>query len=77
MNQYQAVKGDFYKLTFAPTFKVGNVFDIKARPEIRLFATYMNWDRELDRYAINDDFGSAGFTAGGTWNFGVQTEIWF
>ena len=77
VNQYQAVKGDFYKLTFAPTFKVGNVFDIKARPEIRLFATYMNWDRELDRYAINDDFGSAGFTAGGTWNFGVQTEIWF
>ncbi|ROG99264.1 porin, partial [Klebsiella pneumoniae] len=26
---------------------------------------------------INDDFGSKGFTAGGTWNFGVQTEIWF
>ncbi|WP_416380938.1 hypothetical protein, partial [Klebsiella pneumoniae] len=23
-----------------------------------------------------DDFGSKGFTAGGTWNFGVQTEIW-
>jgi sucrose porin len=28
------VSGDFYKLTFAPTFKVGDVFDIKARPEI-------------------------------------------
>ncbi|STV12559.1 maltoporin [Klebsiella pneumoniae] len=37
----------------------------------------MNWDKALDRYAINDDFGSKGFTAGGTWNFGVQTEIWF
>lgn len=74
---YQAVKGDFYKLTFAPTFKVGNVFDIKARPEIRFFATYMNWSKELDHYAINDDFGSTGFTAGGNWNFGVQTEIWF
>ncbi|WP_416380923.1 hypothetical protein, partial [Klebsiella pneumoniae] len=24
-----------------------------------------------------DDFGSKGFTAGGIWNFGVQTEIWF
>ncbi|WP_431606610.1 hypothetical protein, partial [Klebsiella pneumoniae] len=23
-----------------------------------------------------DDFGSKGFTAGGTWNFGLQTEIW-
>lgn len=77
VNTYKDVKGSFYKLTFAPTFKVGNVFDIKARPEIRFFATYMNWDKELDRYAINDDFGSEGFTAGGTWNFGVQTEIWF
>jgi len=34
----------------------------------------MNWDKE-DRYAINDDFGSAGFTAGGAWNVGVQAEI--
>ncbi|QCR35688.1 carbohydrate porin [Nissabacter sp. SGAir0207] len=75
--RYQAVKGDLYKLTFAPTFKVGDVFDIKARPEIRLFATYMNWDTSLDGYALNDDFGSVGFTAGGTWNFGIQTEIWF
>ncbi|AHG20163.1 porin [Chania multitudinisentens RB-25] len=74
---YQPVEGGFYKLTFAPTFKVGDVFDIKARPEIRVFATYMNWDKELDRYAINDDFGSKGFTAGGNWNFGVQAEIWF
>ena len=74
---YRAVKGDFYKLTFAPTFKVGDVFDIKARPEIRFFASYMNWSKELDNYAINDDFGSAGFTSGGNWNFGVQAEIWF
>ncbi len=56
---------------------MGDVLDIKARPEIRFFATWMNWDKALDRYAINDDFGSKGFTAGGTWNFGVQTEIWF
>ncbi len=27
--QYQAVRGDFYKLTFAPTFKVGDVLDIR------------------------------------------------
>lgn len=74
---YRAVKGDFYKLTFAPTFKVGDVFDIKARPEIRFFASYMNWSKELDNYAMNDDFGSAGFTSGGNWNFGVQAEIWF
>jgi sucrose porin len=54
--------------------KVGNVFDIKARRESRLFATLMSWDKE-DRNAINDDFGSAGFTAGGTGNVGMQTEI--
>jgi sucrose porin len=74
---YQSVKGDFYKLTFAPTFKVGDVFDIKARPEIRFFVTYMNWSKDLDKYAVNDDFGSAGFTSGGNWSFGVQSEIWF
>lgn len=74
---YQRVSGDFYKLTFAPTFKVGDVFDIKARPEIRFFATYMNWSKELDGYALNDDFGSTGFAYGGNWNFGVQAEIWF
>ena len=51
---------------------MGDVLDIKARPEIRFFATWMNWDKALDRYAINDDFGGKGFAAGGTWNFGVQ-----
>ena len=35
-------------LTFAPTFKVGDVLD-EARPEI-LLATWMNWDKALDRY---------------------------
>lgn len=77
ISEYQSVAGNFYKLTFAPTFKLGDVFDIKARPEIRFFATYMNWSHELDDYAQNDDFGSVGFTSGGTWNLGIQTEIWF
>ncbi|MBK4772535.1 MAG: carbohydrate porin, partial [Pantoea sp. Morm] len=35
------------------------------------------WSKALDNYALNDDFGSAGFTAGGSWNFGVQAEVWF
>ena len=51
--------------------------DMLVRPEIRLFATWMNWSKALDNYALNDDFGSAGFTAGGSWNFGVQAEVWF
>ncbi len=40
--QYQAVRGDFYKSTFSPTFNVDDVLDIKGRPEIRFFATWMN-----------------------------------
>lgn len=74
---YNAVKGDVYKLTFAPTFKVADINNMLVRPEIRLFATYMNWSKALDKYALNDDFGSAGFSAGGSWNVGVQAEVWF
>ncbi len=75
--QYRAVSGDFYKLTFAPTFKVGDVFDIKARPEIRFFVTWMNWDKDTDRYAINDDFGSKGFTAGETGTLACRRRFGF
>ncbi len=56
---------------------MGYVLDIKARPEISFIATWINRDKALHRYAINDEFGSKGLTAGGTWNFGVHTEIWF
>lgn len=74
---YNKAKGGFYKLTFAPTFKPDNVFDLKARPEIRVFASYLNWAKNLDDYSTYDNFGSSGFTYGGNWNFGVQMEIWF
>lgn len=73
----QDVNGGFYKLTFAPTFHVGEVGNFLTRPEIRFFASWMDWDHALDRYATDDQFGSAGFTAGGEWNFGVQMETWF
>ncbi len=70
-----AVDGDFYKFTVAPTFKpeVGGFFQ---RPEIRVFASYTDWDSALNDYAADDAFGSDGFT-GGQWQFGAQTEIWF
>ena len=35
-NDRHAVNGSFYKLTFAPTFKVGSIGDFFSRPEIRL-----------------------------------------
>ncbi|KAA8999476.1 carbohydrate porin [Affinibrenneria salicis] len=71
------VSGGFYKLTFAPTFKVGDIANFFSRPEVRVFATWMDWDKRLDNYATNDAFGASGFTAGGEWNFGVQMETWF
>ena len=67
-----AVNGSFYKLTFAPTLKAGKIGDFFSRPELRLFATWMDWSSKLD-----DAFGSSGFNAGGEWNFGVQMETWF
>lgn len=73
----QAVSGDFWKLTFAPTFKVADIGDFFTRPEIRLFVTWMDWNSSLDRYASDDAFGSTGFGAGGQWNVGVQMETWF
>ncbi|APX94048.1 porin [Halomonas sp. 1513] len=68
-----AVKGDFGKLTVAPTFKpqVGGFWQ---RPEIRLFASYTDWDEDLNNFG--GSFGEEGFT-GGQWSFGVQTEVWF
>lgn len=72
-----AVNGSFYKLTFAPTLKAGSIGNFFSRPELRLFATWMDWSKKLDNYASNDAFGSSGFSAGGEWNFGVQMETWF
>ena len=72
-----AVNGSFYKLTFAPTLKAGKIGDFFSRPELRLFATWMDWSSKLDNYASDDAFGSSGFNAGGEWNFGVQMETWF
>ncbi|MFM5462884.1 carbohydrate porin [Aeromonas simiae] len=72
----QAVKGDFTKLTFAPTFKARTAGFFE-RPELRVFASWMNWSSELDDYAGSDAFGQSDFNAGGEWNFGVQMETWF
>ncbi|MDM7480901.1 MAG: carbohydrate porin [Halomonas sp.] len=74
-NGRNAVSGNFGKLTIAPTFKP-DVGGFWKRPEIRLFASYTDWDAELNGYTQDDSFGNDGFT-GGQWSFGVQSEIWF
>lgn len=76
-NERNAVNGNFYKLTFAPTLKAEKIGDFFSRPELRLFATWMDWSSKLDNYSKSGTFGNDGFTAGGEWNFGVQMETWF
>ncbi|CAG9296807.1 carbohydrate porin [Celerinatantimonas diazotrophica] len=73
----QAVKGNVFKFTIAPTFRPQAFTSFFERPEIRFFATYMNWSSALDKYSTTDAFGSAGFKSGGTVNLGVQMETWF
>ena len=76
-NGNSAASGSYYKLTFAPTFKLQNVTDFFERPEIRFFATWMRWDKSLDNYSSTDAFGSAGYHSAGTLFFGAQLETWF
>lgn len=74
---YQKVHGNYYKLTFAPTFRPNDISPFFTRPEIRLFATWMDWDKDLDYYSPNDTLGQYGFTSGGQWSFGIQMETFF
>lgn len=70
-----AVDGTYTRLTLAPTFKpqVGGFFQ---RPELRLFASWSDWDSELNRFAEEDALGSDDFTSS-EWTFGTQMEVWF
>ncbi|MBB3105407.1 carbohydrate porin [Azomonas macrocytogenes] len=72
----QKADGDFWKVTIAPTFKA-QTGDFFTRPELRLFATYMNWSKNLDNFSSTDDFGQKNFKSGGVWQLGVQMETWF
>ncbi|PRY62771.1 sucrose porin [Vreelandella songnenensis] len=70
-----AVSGEFAKFTIAPTFKL-DVGGFWKRPEVRAFASYTDWSRELNGYDTQDAFGNDNFT-GGQWSFGVQAETFF
>lgn len=74
--QRNAVNGNFWKFTVAPTFKL-DVGELLTRPELRVFASYMNWSSDLDNYSRSDAFGKTDFNAGGVWQYGIQMETWF
>ncbi|CAJ0995653.1 carbohydrate porin [Sodalis praecaptivus] len=75
--EYQKGHGNFYKLTFAPTFRASNISPFFTRPKLHLFATWMNWDNALDNYSPNDILGQNDFASGGEWSFGIQMETFF
>jgi len=57
--QRNAVDGNFWKFTIAPTFKP-DVGDLLTRPELRVFASLMNWSSDLDRYSSTDKLRQVG-----------------
>lgn len=56
-----------YKLTLAQAWSAGSSF--WARPEIRVFASYLKNDEDKEIFD--------GGTSKDTWNFGVQAEAWW
>jgi sucrose porin len=78
---FAAAKGNFYKLTVAPTFKLDTGAGFFARPELRLFGTYMRWDKDLNGFSFDGSertgFGNTTFTGSSKWLLGAQVEVWF
>jgi len=68
-------EGGFYKATIAPTFKLSTAAGFFNRPEIRVTASYIDWDEELDNY--NAIGGESTLGEGGEFVFGMQMETWF
>ena len=65
-------KGGMLKATIAPTIMLETGF--WARPQIRAFVTYAEWDEDA---AGKIDSGYTRDGATDTLNFGVQAEVWF
>ncbi|HJV24703.1 MAG TPA: carbohydrate porin [Aromatoleum sp.] len=78
---FSKAKGDFYKLTVAPTFKLDTGAGFFARPELRLFASWMKWDKQLNGFSYdgsaNEGFGATKFKGSSKWLVGAQMEVWF
>ncbi|WP_026958754.1 carbohydrate porin [Aliagarivorans taiwanensis] len=64
--------GGMVKATIAPTLTFSQGF--WGRPQIRFFATYAKWDKEING-RLDESYSRDGNTD--TLNFGVQGEVWF
>jgi sucrose porin len=75
--------GGFYKLTLAPTFNLDTSGGFFQRPAIRLLASYLDWDDDLNGFnygSAQDEpgtFGATGWGESDHWLYGIQMEIWF
>lgn len=79
---FAKASGNFYKLTVAPTYKLDTGGGFFARPELRLFGSYMRWDDDLNGFSYDgsdrgDTFGGTTFTGSSKWLVGAQMEVWF
>lgn len=80
---FSSARGNFYKLTVAPTFKLDTSVGLFGRPELRLFGSYLAWDDDLNGFSYdtvadpNGGFGNTTFTGDSKWLFGAQMEVWF
>ncbi|ELV7509619.1 maltoporin [Aeromonas veronii] len=74
-------KDSGYKLTLSQAWSAGSSF--WARPEIRVFATYLKQDKtsgKFDQTSVNagqDKYAFDGGLSKDTWNFGIQAEAWW
>lgn len=80
---FSSASGNFYKLTVAPTFKLDTGGGFFARPELRLFASYLAWDKDLNGFSYDSaqdpdgGFGNTRFNDDSKWLLGAQMEVWF
>jgi sucrose porin len=65
-------EGGLFKATIAPTLMLETGF--WARPQIRAFATYSQWDDGVSA-SLDEGYTRTGSTD--TLSFGVQAEVWF
>ncbi|WP_342609584.1 carbohydrate porin [Vibrio tritonius] len=75
-NTSKHMKGNVYKATIAPTFKISNVAGFFDRPQIRFAVSYINWSDKFEgSYYINGV--DCGMGENSETVFAVQMETWF